>query len=121
MADLLGVGYTYTVPPDTEFPREIPRADVYVRFLVAGLGPTEIEVRVIRLDEQGETLQRVADHKYLVPFAPTERVREHVFRLANVRLTGEGVYAVRVGRRVRHRWKGMWWRTLGIDYFSVVR
>lgn len=44
--DLLGVDYTHTVPPDAEFPRYLPRLDLFVRFLVANLGPTDIAVRV---------------------------------------------------------------------------
>ncbi len=57
-ADLLGVDYTYTVPPDTEFPREIAHLDLYARFLVAGLGPTAVAVRVVRLDDDGIIRER---------------------------------------------------------------
>jgi hypothetical protein len=120
-SDLLGVDYRMAVPPDTEFPRVVPRLDLFVRFVVAGVGPTEIEIRVIRLDDDGSVRERVSSFRHTVPFAPTERVREHSFRLANVRLTGEGLYAVRIGRRVRAGWRGVRWRTLGSDYFYVVR
>lgn len=121
MSDLLGVGYTYTAPPDTEFPRIIPRLDLFVRFLVAGVGPTAVQVRVYRLDPDGSLLERVNQYQFTIPFTPTDRVREHVFRLPNIRIKGTGLYAVRIGRPVRHRWKGPRWRILGTDFFYVER
>jgi hypothetical protein len=120
-SDLLGVDYWYAVPPDTEFPWTIPRLDLFVRFLVAGLGPTAISVRVFRLADDGGVLARMCEYQFTVPFDPADRVREQSFRLPNVPLTGEGLYAVRVGRPFRHRWKGPRWRPLGTDYFYVVR
>jgi hypothetical protein len=115
------VDYTFTLPPDAEFPRIIARMDLFVRFFVAGVGVTQVEVRVIRLNDDGSVYQQVTAYPFTVNFAPTDRVREMSFRLPNVRLTGEGLYAVRIGRRYKHRWKGIRWRTLGTDYFNVVR
>jgi hypothetical protein len=119
--DLLGVDFTRTVPPDTEFPRTIPRLDLLVRFLKARMGPTDIAARVWWLHPDGTSRELTSHHVFPVSFDPAERVREEPFRLINVHLPGEGLYAVRVCRRVRHRWKGMRWRVLGADYFRVVR
>lgn len=35
MSDLLGVDYILEVPPDTEFPRWLPRMDVFARFYLS--------------------------------------------------------------------------------------
>ena len=59
-SDLLGVDYFRPVPADTEFPYTMPRLDLFVRFLVARLGPTEIAVRVRRLKDDGTNGERVA-------------------------------------------------------------
>ncbi len=61
------------------------------------------------------------EYRFTVPFDPSDRVREQPFRLPFIRLSGEGLYAVQIGRRVRHRWKGVRWKILGTDYFHVVR
>lgn len=119
--DLLGIDYTQKVSPDAEFPIFVPRLDLFVRFLVANVGPTGIAVRVWRLYDDGTNREKVGKLQTVVPFAPDELVREHTFRLVNVPLTGEGQYAVRMCRRIRHRWKGVRWRVLGADYFFVER
>jgi hypothetical protein len=120
-SDLLGVDYFRPVSADTEFPYTIPRLDLFVRFLVARLGPTEIAVRVRRLKDDGTNGERVAELRTVVPFDPADTVMERVFRLVNVPCTGEGRYAVRVCRHARRGWKGLRWRVLGTDYFLVQR
>jgi hypothetical protein len=120
-SDLLGVDYTYTVPGYLEFPRRIPMTDLFVRFAVAEIGPTPIQIRVYRIDDDGSVMNRSSNFRFVVPFSPTDRVREHVFRLPNIRLPGTGLYAVKVGRVVRHRWRGLRWRTMATDYFLVER
>lgn len=119
-SDLLGVCYRYAVPPDTEFPHEVARLDLFVRFQPYRLGPTRVRVRIVRLDPDGSDMERVSAYSFVVPFAPTDAVRDHVFRLVSIRLPGPGVYAVRVGRRLRG-WSGPRWQTLGTDYFLVER
>jgi hypothetical protein len=114
------VDYRRQVPPDTEFPYTVPQLDLFVRFFVASLGPTNIAVRVWRLNDDGTSREKVSELQTAVPFAPDELVREHTFRLVNVPLTGEGQYVVRVCRPVR-LWKGSGWRVLGTDYFFVTR
>lgn len=120
-SDLLGVDYLRTYPPDTEFPRTVDQLDVFVRFFVAEMNPTRIAVRVWHLHPDGSRRERVNEHRFVVPFHPDEVFREHVFRLKNVRIPGEGTYAVQVCRRSRHNWKGFGLRVLGTDYFHVVR
>ncbi len=120
-SDLLGVEYRYRVPPDTEFPRLISSIDLFTRFYLVGVGPTEIAVFVVRLDEDGRDLERVGRFRKVLPFDPADEVRDFVFRLARINLTGTGVYAVRVCRKAKHRWRGHVWKRLGTDYFRVVR
>lgn len=119
--DLLGLDYTQQFPPDTEFPRVIPRLDLFVRFLVAGGGPAGIAVRVWWLYPNGMDRERVLHRPFSVMLDPTAPVREDVFRLVNIPVPGEGLYAVRVCRRVRHRWKGLRWRVMKSEFFQVVR
>ena len=44
--DLLEVGYEYSVPSDTEFPRTVPRFDLFLRVIARSAGPTRIRIRV---------------------------------------------------------------------------
>ncbi len=120
-SDLLGVNYVVAVPPDTEFPRLISSMDLFVRFFLAGVGPTEIAVFIIRLDEDGNDFERVARYRRVLPFDPADEVRDFAFRLVRINLTGTGVYAVRVCRKAKHRWRGQRWKRLWTDYFRVVR
>lgn len=119
--NLLGVDFLRAVPPDTEFPRTLGRLDVFVRFFVAHLESTTIAVRVWHLNPDGTDRERVNEYLFEVPFQPSEIFRDRVFRLVNVRLPGEGDYAVRVCRRARHKWKRDRWRVLATDYFRVVK
>jgi hypothetical protein len=41
--------------------------------------------------------------------------------LANLRLDGEGRYAIRLSHRRRHRWKGNILMVLATEYLFVVR
>lgn len=118
-SDLLGVNFLRSYPPDTEFPRVLKQVDVFVRFFVANAGLTRIAVRVWRLNQDGSNRERVNEFLFDVRFAPVDVFRDRVFRLLNVRLPGEGDYAVRVCRRGRHKWKGDRWLVLATDYFRV--
>ena len=120
-SDLLGVDYLYAVPPDTEFPKLVFKMDLFTRFFLAGVGPTELAIRIARHDIDGSVLDVVNDYRFVVPFDPAMRVYDHVFRLTNIRLTGTGPYTIRIGRQVRHRWRGLRWRTLGTEFFEVTR
>src|SRR5262249_33486905 len=46
--DLLEVRYEYAVPADTEFPRIVPRFDLFLRFASQSAGPTRLRIRVRR-------------------------------------------------------------------------
>ena len=120
-SNLLGVDFLREYSPDTEFPRTIGQFDVFVRFFVSNLGPSEIAVRVWHLNADGTNKERVNSYLFNVPFQTGEVFRDRVFRLLNVHLPGEGDYAVRVCRKVRHRWKGERWRVMATDYFRVVK
>lgn len=121
-SDLLSVCYYVAVPQDAEPPFLVHRMDLFVRFLITDIGPKQIGIRVRRLNAAGAVTDRVNDYTFRVPFARTDRIREHSFRLANLQLPGLGLYAVRVGRWVKRKhWERERWRTLGSDYFEVVR
>ncbi|MFO0847003.1 MAG: hypothetical protein U0871_00380 [Gemmataceae bacterium] len=118
---LIGVDYAHQLPADTEFPRTVRKLDVFTRFFVYGGGPETVRVEVWWLSPDGTDRQLVHGYNHEVPFDPTESVRDWVFRLTNVRLPGEGRYAVRVCRLVRTRARGLHWRPLRADYFQVAR
>jgi hypothetical protein len=118
--DLLEVGYEYTVPADTEFPKLVPRFDLFLRVAARSAGPTELRIRVYRRRRRHlwELVNDYLSPNQVVPF-PSNRtvVLSNSFRLANVKLTGTGLYAVRVFfRPLRSHWQ------LGaVEYFRVVR
>jgi hypothetical protein len=94
-SDLLGVNYWFTVPADAEFPRWLTRVDVFTRFYVQNAKPVEFIIAVKWLDDpikQAPPLRLYGP--FSVPFHRTERIRDHVFRLVNVRLNGVGKYVV---------------------------
>ena len=118
--DLLRVEYLKMVPPDTEFLRYFSYLDLYVRFGVVGGRPARMAVRVRRMRPDGTPWDETCRFSFVVPFTPTETYREHVFRLPNVRLTGEEKYAFQLYRRARG-WRGPYWRLLAADEFYVMR
>jgi len=120
-SDLLGVSFLRSYSPDTEFPRTVRRLDVFVRFFLSNAGSTRIAVRVWRLNSDGSNRERVNEYFFDVAFQRDEVFRDRVFRLINVRLPGEGDYAVRVCRQFRHKWRGERWRVLATDFFRVVK
>lgn len=119
--DLLGIRYVRTVLPDTEFPTDIARADLFVRFWLAGAGRTSVAVRVYRLFADGSVRERVAHIPFDVTFHPDEVVREQVFRLVNITIPGEGMYAVRVCVRGKRDGYRPAWKVLGADFFRIER
>lgn len=123
-SNLLGVDYFRAYPPDTEFPRTIGRLDLFVRFLLRppnATDPFEIAVHVHRLNPDGTDRQQVNNFRFPVQVGQDAVAHDHVFRLVNIQIPGEGQYAVRVCRWGRHSWKGEGWRVLATDYFLVIR
>jgi hypothetical protein len=45
-SDLLAVDYIHEVPPDTEFPRWLPRMDVFTRFYLTRARPVEFVIQI---------------------------------------------------------------------------
>jgi hypothetical protein len=118
--DLLEVAYEYTVPADTEFPKFVSKLDLFLRVLARSAGPTQLRIRVYRRRRrrQWERVNDFFSPNRVLSF-PRNRtvVLSDSFRLPNVKLTGTGLYAVRVFfRPPRSRWQ------LGAaEYFRVVR
>lgn len=123
-SDLLGVDYLRSYLPDTEFPRTMSRLDVFARFFFDPPNPADplaVAVRVWWLRADGRNRTLVNHFDFSVGVGPDATVHEQVFRLVNVNVPGEGVYAVRLCRPGRHRWKGRGWVARATDYYQVVR
>ena len=120
-SNLLGVDYyPLTLAPDVEFPRAIGRIDLFVRFFPRKLGPTPIAVRVYWEAPAGGRRSRVGDYRFQLPFTPTVRVLDRVFRLVNVHLPGRGLYSVRVCWKRTHPWRRVpVWQRLASEWFEV--
>lgn len=102
--DLLEVRYEQAVPPDTEFPKFIAKFDLFLRVVGRSAGPTRLRIRVSRRLRRGvwELVNDFHDPSQRLPL-PRSRtvVASDSFRLPNVKLTGMGLYAVRVYFRPR--------------------
>ncbi|MBY0458434.1 MAG: hypothetical protein K2V38_13930 [Gemmataceae bacterium] len=122
-SDLLGVDYVYEVPPDTEFPRFVPRIDLFTRFYLRNAPPCEFFVRVWWLDAPRRRRgQMTGEHgPFTVPFPVNALVYDHVFRIANLRLSGLGVYALRLVRYHRNQWDPKRAGLLAQTHFRVER
>ena len=119
-SDLLGVDYVHEVPADTEFPRWLPRVDLFTRFYLSGAKPTEFLIRVVWRSAP-DSRQPCYRHygPFIVAFLPTEVVRDHAFRLVNIRLDGVGWYDVILYRRRNDRVRGRVWRKLVETHWYV--
>jgi hypothetical protein len=118
--DLLEVAYEYTVPPDTEFPRVVPRFDLFLRIVARSAGPTRIRIRIRRQIRRGvwELVNDFYNPTRRLSFPPNRTaVFSQPVRLPNVHLTGTGLYAVRVYFRPAN-WH---WELGTIEYFRIVR
>lgn len=122
-SDLLGGDYFHTVPADTEFPRAA-KVELFVRFFGLNLPPVWVRVEVVYLNPDGTDRELVYRRRFDLPFTGEAGrvVMDRGFKLLNVRLPGEGEYAVRVLRRVRRRFAARAeWRVLAGEYFAVTR
>lgn len=120
-SDLLGVDYIHAVPADTEFPRLIPRVDLFTRFYLRDAKPTTFLIRVNW--REAPASQQPCRRKYgpfTLPFQPTEIVRDYAFRLTSVRLDGVGWYDVVLYRR-RSDSRGRYWQKLAETHWYVER
>jgi hypothetical protein len=117
-SDLLGVNYVHTVPADTEFPRWLPRVDLFARFYLRRAKPAEFLIRIVW--SSAPTPLRPCERRYgpfTVPFQASEVVHDHAFRLVNVRLDGLGWYAVILYRRHRIAIGRRWVRLVETHWF----
>lgn len=105
-SDLLGVDYVHELPADTEFPRWLPRVDLFTRFYLDDAEPCEFFVRAWWMDHPRRRKgQLTGEHgPFTVPFRPGVAVYDHVFRVLNIRLPGEGRYELKL---VRYRSGGL--------------
>ncbi|MCI0700512.1 MAG: hypothetical protein L0241_05465 [Planctomycetia bacterium] len=121
-SNLLGVDYWYEVPADAEFPRLIGRLDLFSRLYLERAKETEFFVSIRWLDsptKQGR--QAVRFGPFRVNFQRHEVVRDHVFRVINIRLQGVGRYSIRLIREAQPNWRGQRFVVLGETGFYVQR
>jgi hypothetical protein len=121
-SNLLGVDYWHEVPADVEFPRVIGRLDVFTRFYLEQAEQTEFQISVRWLDaptRQGRQASRYGP--FALDFQPHQVVRDHVFRVVNIRLGGVGRYSIRLVREVKRDWQGRRFVILAGTEFSVQR
>ena len=99
-SDLLGVDDVHEVPADTEFPRFVPRIDLFTRFYLVDATPCEFYVRLWWLSAPRRRSGRLVEQHgpCFVPFPAGSGTYDHVFRLNNVRLVGAGNYTFRLVR-----------------------
>ena len=112
--NLLRVGYTYTIPADTEFPATIPQLDLFARF-VGGTGTGEFEMRVVWIDDPVRPRAGEYYGPWRVMFRPGEPTRDVLFRLRHIPLRGPGRYRIEL-RSVRPRRR----RPLGAEFIRVI-
>lgn len=117
-SDLLGVDYVHEVPADTEFPRLLPRVDLFTRFYLDQAAPSEFLVRTDWRDapRTRQPVRRVYG-RFVVPFQPTDVVFDHAFRLVNVWLDGPGWYDAALYRRKRTKLGVRWGRLIETHWF----
>ena len=123
-SDLLGVDYIYSVPADTEFPDLIGKLELFVRFFDDKPISGNVLITVVQLDPNGFDRSMI----YNKPFALAPRTKppleflDRSFKLMNVRLPAEGLYAIRVSRCTKAEpWQGKRWRVLATEYVFVQR
>jgi len=99
-SDLLGVDYFYTVPADTEFPRRLGQLELFVRFWGDGPFTGRVRVTVTRLHPDGSDRDRVYWREFglSVKRGAGPFVLDQGFKLRDVVVPGEALYAVRVLR-----------------------
>jgi hypothetical protein len=117
--NLLGVCYAFTVPADTEFPKQSPHFDVFVRFVAENAGRTRIRIKVWWLPARRdpELLHNFAPERWELDFPLTGRVvMDQPFRVPGVNLTGTGLYAIVVKCKSMNRKR---WVRAGVEYFEV--
>ncbi len=116
--DLLEVSYTYAVPADTEFPRVVPRFDLFVRFVARKAGPTRVAIRVWwRAQGRRQLLHDFRPGRRLPFPADATVVSDQPLRLPNVRLVGPGLHAIEVWCRPDRRR----WHRIAVEYFRIER
>lgn len=123
-SDLLGVDYFFDVPVDTEFPRRIPRLELFVRFFATSPKRTRLLVTITHLDATSPRRQPVYRNLFDLPGVsdPGSVVFDRTFKLHNVVVPAEGRYEVRIARRRRRPWQARrTWEVLGREYFQVRR
>ena len=113
--NLLRVGHTHGIPQESAFPLALPRTDVFARF-IGGTGSVEFEIRVVWLDAPTRPRRAETYGPFRIAFRPDEPLRDWVFRLQHLPLSGPGRYRLDLRELRRGRAK-----LLAVEYFYVVQ
>jgi hypothetical protein len=139
--NLLEVCYDYHVSPDTEFPKIVPRFDLFVRWISKNAGRIDVRFRVHYINRRGEfeLMNDWVDPSRILSFPEQSRVvRDQSIRLPNMRLGGPGLHAIVVHCRLipdplteeseifdfneeATDFDIEGWRTAAVEYVNVVR
>jgi uncharacterized protein YprB with RNaseH-like and TPR domain len=101
--NLLEVCYDYHVAPDTEFPKIVPRFDLFIRWVSKNARRIEVRFRVHFIKRRGEfeLMNDWADPTRVLSFPDDRRVvLDQSIRLPNMRLGGPGLHAIVVHCRL---------------------
>ncbi len=121
---LFGVGFRFAVESRFEseptFPNPIDSLCIFARFY-GGSGTREFEIQVEWLDGPGESEGSITEvyGPFTVHFREGESVRDYVFSLRNVSISGTGRYAVRLHDLDIPSFE-IPYDPLAIEYFEVV-
>ena len=123
-SDLLGVNYFHPVPGDTEFPYRLGPLELFARILSEDRVGGKVLITVALLNENHSVRQVVYRKRVSLPTVEIAGpiVVATSFKLMNVVVPAEGLYAVRMVRRVRRRWEEKAsWRLLATDFLWIER
>lgn len=122
-SDLFGVSYWVDVPEDTEFPRTLPRLQLFTRFYLNRARPTDFRVRVVWLDRPDDVEVEIGSFgPFTMPFARSATVHDCSFNLHNIPLRGTGRHRVALVReRTKAFWKSAEWVVVARTHFYVER
>ena len=123
-SDLLGVDYVHSLPADTEYPRFVPKLELFVRFVFQDRLCGTVRITMTELDDDGDDIRRIYARDFALPLIEDKGVLfiDRSFKLVNLMIPGDATYAIRVMRRSRQApWMKPYWKTLATEYVLFSR
>jgi hypothetical protein len=121
-SDLPGVDFIRTVPANTEFPKDLPQLELFVRCFAHRIRRCCLFFTITLLDPNGKDQQIVHRSDTLLTNLgmTVEECIDRGFKLRGIYLPREGLYCIRVWRRVRTDWSSGS-QVLAKEFFQIVR